>query len=50
VEGWQLFRPLYYLLRFHFGSVVAGSFINLFCSLFDYIFDVLRPDANKGEQ
>jgi hypothetical protein len=28
--------------------VVAGSFINLVFSLFDYIFDVLRADANDS--
>lgn len=39
--------PLKYLFRYHFGSVVAASFINLVFSLFDYIFDVLRADTNN---
>lgn len=42
-----VFTPLKLLITKNLGSVVAGSFMNGFFSLFDLIFDLLRPESQS---
>ena len=41
----HLLAPLKTLVFSHLGSVVAGSFLTGWFSLFDYLFDCLRSDT-----
>jgi hypothetical protein len=48
MKNHTVFTPLKLLLTKNFGSVVGGSFMNGFFSLFDLIFDLLRPDSTSN--
>jgi len=41
----NIFTPFKRLMTIHFGTVVACAFMNGFLSVFDYIFDLLRPSS-----
>jgi len=38
--------PFKYLLCKHLGSVIGGSFVVAFFTIFDFIFDFFKPDYN----
>ncbi len=38
----DIFIPLKRQLRFHFGSIIGGSFLILILTIFDFIFDILK--------
>ena len=42
--------PLKLLFCKHFGSVIAGSFMNGFFSILDYIFDFLKPNVEENPE
>jgi hypothetical protein len=45
-----VFTPIKLLITKNFGSVVAGAFMNGFFSIFDLIFDLLRPDSDSNNE
>jgi hypothetical protein len=40
----NVFYPAIVMVRKHLGTVIAGAFMTGFFSIFDAIFDLLRPE------